>query len=109
MTEDTIVRIEATLKNSTLAAEEKQQLLQLVESLRLELRALPQERAEKGASVAAFTEVAAREAVRKDKDPELLDYATGGMAKALENLGKEHPGLTRVVNQICDFLSGTGI
>ncbi len=109
MTEDTIARIEATLKNSALEAAEKQQLLQLVESLRRELRSLPQERAEKGASVAAFAEVAAREAVRKEKDPEMLDYATGGMAKALQNLGKDHPGLTRVVNQICDFLSGTGI
>lgn len=109
MTDDTIARIDALLRSSALSAAEKEQLLGLVGALRTELKALPQERAEKGASVAAFTEVATREAVRKDKDPEMLNYATGGIGKALGNLGKDHPALTRVVNQICDFLSGTGI
>lgn len=109
MANETITRIEQMLRDATLPQEERDTLLELMANLRQELATLSGEGAEKAASVASFTEVAAREAVRREKDPALLEHATAGMTKAVQSVGSGATGLTRVVNQICDFLSSMGI
>lgn len=109
MPNDTISRIEAMLQDSSLNADEKRKLLELVAGLKQELQALPKEGAEKAASVAAFAELATREAMRQEKDPALLEHATSGLDLAQQRLSKDYPKLARIVNQFCDFLSGSGI
>ena len=109
MVNETLNRVEAQLRDSRMVPAEKKRLLGLLEELKRELQAPAQAQAEDAASVAAFAEVAAREAAREEINPELLEHASAGLEKAAQSFGHKHPGLTRVVNQICDFLSGTGI
>lgn len=109
MIADTIARIEKRLAESSLDPAEKQRLVDLVAQLRQELDALPADSAEKASSVASFAEVAAQEATRGEKNPDLVAHATQGLEKAAHGLGRGYPGLTRIVNQLCELLSDTGI
>lgn len=109
MINQTLVRIEQRLRDAALDSQEKQTLQELVGNLRAELEALPESSREQAASLAAFTEVAAGEAVRREKDPAVLAHATEGIGISLRRMGQDHPALTRVVGQLCDFLSGMGI
>lgn len=109
MIKDTISRIEARLKDAQISDTEKEGLLKLLEELRGELEGIAANNAEKASSVASFAEIATREGTRGEKDPELLEHATDGLNKSIRSFESEHPELSRIVGQICDFLSGTGI
>lgn len=65
--------------------------------------------AEQAESIAGFTESGAREALRSQPDPELLDTSLDGLRKSVREFEASHPKLTEVVNAICHQLSNLGI
>lgn len=111
MINDTLRRIEQRLQESSLESGEKDRLQQLLVQLRSELENLPEESAESASSVAAYAEIATLQATREggSKESKLIEHASEGMSLSLAGFEQEHPGLTRAVNQFCEFLSGMGI
>lgn len=108
MIDDTLNKLEARLKHShNLSERNRRELEALVKELRREIDLLDDE--ERAESIAAFTESSAREALRDEKDEDLLDLSLQGLDKSTRQFEASHPKLTSVVNNICHQLSNLGI
>lgn len=110
MIHETLKKIDARLAASpTLSGENREALEALLSELRHEIDQLKGDRAEEAESLAAFTEAGAREALRAQQDPDLLDLSLTGMRRSVRHFEVSHPQLTQVVNGICQQLSNLGI
>jgi len=65
--------------------------------------------AEDTQSITGFTEVSIHEAMRKEKNPQLLKLSLRGLITAVERFENSHPKLVGIVNSICNILSNIGI
>ena len=110
MIEDTIARIEARLKNSSnLSAEQRNELLALLSTLKGELASLSQTNAEQAHRISGFVEASAHEVARDDHQPQVLQQAVDGLSRSVLGMEIRHPKLTDAVNSICTVLSNAGI
>jgi hypothetical protein len=110
MIEDTIGKIEARIKaGESINPERREELLQLLGTLKSEMAALSQTHGEQAQSIASFAEVSAHEATRTQQDPELLKLSLEGLGQSVEGFKKSHPRLVQVVNSISNTLSNLGI
>jgi Domain of unknown function (DUF4404) len=110
MINETIAKIEERLKNAnSLSAEQRAELLRLLTTLKAEVGNLSTEEAERAQSIAGFTAVSAHEAMREQKNPELVDLSLKGLAQSVQGFEDSHPKLVQVVNSICTTLSNLGI
>ncbi len=110
MIDETIGRIERTVNEAkTLEPERRQELLAMLGALKQELNHAADARQESAGSVARFAEVTAGEAVREEKDEDLLQTATQGLQRSLRDFEADHPQLVKLVNDLCMTLSNTGI
>ncbi len=109
MIRDTIVKIESALRNAGLREETRTELLELLGKLRAEIDGLAKTNAEDAQSVAGFAELSAREAIRRQKNPKLLDVSLKGLSTSVEEFEESHPQLVQVVNRICTTLANLGI
>lgn len=110
MVHETLQKIEARLAASpTLSPENKEALENLLRELKAQIDVMDDAQAEKAESIAGFTESGAREALRQEPDPELLDSSLDGLRKSVREFEASHPKLTQVVNNICHQLSNLGI
>ncbi|MFA5138492.1 MAG: DUF4404 family protein [Elusimicrobiota bacterium] len=110
MIEDTIARLEATIKKIGAASfGKKAELLRLLATLRREVEQLSKTHAEQARSIAGFTEVAAHESLRRDKSPELRELSVTGLSLSVRGFEASHPELVESVNEICSLLSSIGI
>jgi len=110
MVEETITQIEARIKKAnSLNDERKKELLDLLSTLRTEVSHLSKTDAEDAQSIAGFTEVSIHEAIREEKNPQLLDLSLKGLSTSVKRFENSHPRLVRIVNSICDTLSNIGI
>ncbi len=89
-----------------LDAAERQELLTLVSNLKLEMESLGDDHAE---SIAGFAGAAAHEAMRSERNPDLLEHAVRGLSESVKELESEHPRTVEIVNGICTMLSNLGI
>lgn len=107
---DTIAHIEARIAaTDSIPAEQRQELLQLLETLREEMSKLSKEDQESAQSIAGFAQVSAHEAMRKSKDPELLNLSLKGFGSSVDGFEQSHPKLVQIVNSISHTLSNLGI
>src|SRR5436309_2822118 len=110
MIDDTISKIEAKLKDSgTLTEEAKRELAGLLRTLKNEITALSKTDADQAQSIAGFAQTSAHEAIREEKNPELLKLSLEGLAASVEGFEGSHPSLVQLVNRICTTLSNIGI
>lgn len=110
MIEDTISKIEARIKaGESVPQERKEELLQLLATLKSEMGALSQTHGEEVQSIASFAELSAHEATRTQQNPQLLKLSLEGLAQSVEGFEKSHPRLVQIVNSISNTLSNLGI
>jgi hypothetical protein len=110
MIEDTIGKIEARIQGSdAIKAERRQELLQLLGTLKSEVAELSKTHDEQAQSIARFTEVSAHEATRTEQNPELLKLSLQGLGSSVQEFEESHPRLVQIVNNISSTLSNLGI
>jgi hypothetical protein len=110
MLHDTIAKIESKLQNSqNMSAERKAELLDLLNTLRAEVNELSKTERDKAQSIVGFAEISAHEAIRDQKNPELLDLSLKGFSSSVTEFEKSHPRLVQIVNRISTMLSNMGI
>ena len=110
MVEQTITEIEERIKKAkSLDDEKKKQLLDLLSTLKTEVSKLSTTDAEHAQSITGFAEVSIHEAMREEKNPQLLKLSLKGLSTSVERFENSHPNLVGVVNSICNFLSNIGI
>ncbi len=110
MVEQTITQIEERIKKAkSLDEEKKKQLLDLLSTLKAEVSKLSRTDAEDAQSITGFTEVSIHEAMREEKNPQLLKLSLKGLSTSVERFENSHPKLVGIVNSICNTLSNIGI
>jgi len=110
MVEETITQIEARIKKAkSLDDERKKELLDLLSTLKTEVSKLSKTDAEDAPSIDVFTEVSILEAIRAEKNPQLLKLSLRGLSTSVERFENSHPKLVGIVNSICNTLSNIGI
>ena len=110
MIEDTIGKIEARIQGAeTVKEERRQELLQLLGTLKSEVSELSKTHEEQARSIAGFTEVSTHEAIRAEQNPELLKLSLQGLGSSVSEFERSHPRLVQIVNAISNTLSNLGI
>jgi hypothetical protein len=110
MIEDTIGKIEARIKTGeSINPERRDELLQLLATLKSEMAALSHTHGEEAQSIASFAEVSTHEATRTQQNPQLLKLSLEGLSQSVEGFEKSHPRLVQIVNSISNTLSNLGI
>jgi hypothetical protein len=110
MIEDTIGKIEARIKGAeAIKDERRQELLQLLGTLKSEVAKLSKTHGEQAQSIAGFAEVSAHEATRAQRDPRLLRLSLEGLNSSVRELEESHPRMAQIVNAISHTLSNLGI
>ena len=110
MIRETITQIEARVNESeSLDDEKKKELLNLLSSLKTEVSQLSKTHAEDTRSIAGFAEISVHEAMREEKNPQLLKLSLEGLSKSVEGFEGSHPKLVAAVNSICLTLANLGI
>jgi hypothetical protein len=107
---ETITQIEARIeKAESLNDTKKKELLDLLCILKTEVSELSKTHAEQTRSITGFTEVSVHEAIREEKNPQLLKLSLEGLSTSVQEFESSHPKLVGVVNSICLTLSNIGI
>ncbi len=110
MIENTIGKIEERIRGAeTIKDERRQELLQLLGTLKSEVAELSKTHEEQAQSIAGFAEVSAHEATRAEQNPELLQLSLKGLGSSVRELEGSHPRLVQIVNAISSTLSNLGI
>jgi hypothetical protein len=110
MIEDTIGKIESKIQGAeTVKEERRQELLDLLGTLKAEVAQLSRTHGEQAQSIAAFTEVSAHEATRAEQNPQLLKLSLEGLRSSVREFEGSHPRLAQIVSAITNTLSNLGI
>ena len=110
MIKETITQIETRIKNDkSLNDDKKVELLNLLSTLKTEVSEFSKTHPEHTQSITRFAEVSIHEAIREEKNPQLLKLSLQGLSTAVEGFEGSHPRLVGIVNSICLTLSKTGI
>jgi hypothetical protein len=110
MVEEKITQIEARVKKAkSLNDERKKELLDLLSSLKTEVSELSKTHPEHIQGITGFIEISIHEAIREEKNPQLLKLSLQGLSNSLEGFEISHPKLVGIVNSICNTLSDIGI
>ena len=110
MIEETIQKIEARIQGAeAIKDERRQELLQLLGTLKSEVADLSTTHGEQAQSIAGFTELSTHEATRAEQNPQLLNLSLQGLASSVKGFEGSHPRLVQIVNAISNTLSNLGI
>jgi len=110
MLQHTIEKLEERLKDAeAIPGENKTELLNLVSTLKTEIADLARTHNEDAESITGFAELSAREAMRREKNPELVRLSIEGLGSSVRGFETSHPKLVEAVNAICTMLSNLGI
>ena len=110
MLKDTIQQIENAIKKiDSVDGKKKAELLGLLAALKSELERLSETHEEDARSIAGFAELAAREALRKQKSPGLMKHSLDGLALSAEGFEASHPRLVEIIDAISGMLARIGI
>ena len=110
MIEKNISEIEAKIRAANSISEaRKQELLQLLGTLKSEVGTLSKTHSEQADSIANFAKLSALEATRTEPNQQLRDLSNQGLLSSVEGFEKSHPKLVQIVNSISKTLSDLGI
>ena len=87
----------------------RQELLELVGTLKAEVAELSKTHGEQAQSIAGFTELSTHEATRTEQNPQLLKLSLEGLNSSVGGFEQSHPRLVQIVNAISSTLSNLGI
>ncbi len=110
MLPETISQIETRLQNAgDLTAKQRAELLLLLGRLKTEITTLSKTHEEEAQSIAAFANISAQEALRTNKNHELIGHSVDGLELSVAEFEDTHPKLVEVVNRIATALADVGI
>ena len=110
MIQETIQQLEKRIeKTETIDNKEREELIGLLGTLKSEVLSLSKTHPEQAESITGFAQVSTHEAIRKEKDPQLLDLSVKGLTSSIKGFENSHPELVRIVNAISVTLSNLGI
>jgi phage I-like protein len=110
MIQETLSKIEAQIECAgTITPEAKEELRQLLGTLKAEVGEIAQTHAEQARTISGFAQVSAHEATREQKNPQLLKLSLEGLAASVGGFENSHPRLVAIVNRICTTLSNLGV
>src|SRR5262245_49924347 len=110
MIEETVGKIESRIQAAeSINEQRRQELLELVGTLKAEVAELSKTHGEQAQSIAGFTELSTHEATRTEQNPQLLKLSLEGLGSSVEGFEKSHPRLVQIVNAISSTLSNLGI
>jgi hypothetical protein len=110
MLDETLAQLETKIRQaSALNETQKTELVQLLQTLHAEIHALALTHAEQAESITGFTEVSTHEAVRRHRNPQLVELALKGLVSSVESFETTHPQLVSLVNSISMLLANIGI
>jgi len=110
MIEKTISEIEAKINSAeAVSPQRRQELLQLLGTLKVEVAKLSKTNSEQADSIAGFAQLSTHEVMRTEPKPELRELSLQGLRSSVEDLEQSHPRLTEIVNRISKMLSDWGI
>jgi hypothetical protein len=110
MINKTISEIESKISSAeSVSPERRQELLQLLATLKTEVAKLSKTNSEQADSIAGFAQLSTHEAMRTEQNPQLRELSLQGLRSSVEDLEQSHPRLTQIVNRISKTLSDLGI
>ncbi len=110
MIDNTIGKIEDRIRGAeSIKDERRQELLQLLGTLKAEVSELSKTHQEQAQSIAGFTDLSTHEATRAEQNPELLKLSLQGLGSSVTEFEQSHPRLVQIVNAISSMLSNLGI
>ena len=110
MIQETINKIEARVKETqSLPDEKKRELLNLLSTLKTEVSEFSKTHPEHLQSISGFAEVSIHEAIRQEKNPQLLNLSLQGLSTSAQGFESSHPKLVGIVNSLCHALSNIGV
>jgi hypothetical protein len=110
MIEKTISEIEAKIGGTgAVTPAQKQELLQLLATLKTEVGTLAKTHGEQADSIAGFVQMSAHEATRTQPNPELRELSLQGLRSSVTGFEVSHPHLVQLVSRISQTLSDLGI
>jgi hypothetical protein len=110
MIDSTIKRIEKTItETEAIDGKRKEELLNLVSSLRQEIGSLDESHREHAGSIVSYAETSVREATRNEPDDEMLKHSLDGLSLSVRRFEVSHPTLIGVINNIGQVLGNIGI
>lgn len=110
MLEETVKKMEDAIRRIDSAeSSDKAELLSLLASLRSEVQRLSATHEEQAHSIASLADMAAHEATRQEKSPELLQHSLTGLGLSAQGFEASHPDLVETINEICVMLARIGI
>jgi hypothetical protein len=110
MIKDTISKIETKIKESEhITVENKTEYFSMLQNLKSEIETLAKTEKNQAESITGFTNMSVHEAVREDKNEQLLDISLEGLQKSIEGFEVSNPNLVAAVNSFCSLLSNLGI
>jgi len=110
MIDETFKKIEKRITGASgLKSESREELQDLLETLRDEVTQLSKTHPEHSESIVGFTDLSSHEAVKAKQQPELLKPALQGLEASVMEFENEHPKLSQIVNRISLLLSNMGI
>lgn len=108
--EQTIEQLETRIRSAeSIKPERKEELLELLGSLKSEVAEFSRTHGEHAESIAGFTELSTYEATRSEQNPRLLDLSLQGLTSSVEGFEESHPRLVQLVNALSQTLSNLGI
>ena len=110
MLNETIERMEKRIRSSeNLDDEQKKELLDLLSRLIMETKSLVEAHCEDVSSITGFMDRSVHEALREEKNPELLKHSLEGLSLSARRFEVSHPTLIGLINDISRTLSNIGI
>ena len=107
---ETIKKIETRIRTAgSITKENKTELLNLLAALESEIVKLSQSQSEHAESVAGFIERSTHEAIRREKNPELLRLSLAGLEASVKGFEASHPRLVADINCISTVLANMGL
>jgi len=110
MLKDTVAKLENAIRQiRSLGSPDKTALLTLLAELQTEVQKLSKTNQEQAHSIASLADLAAHEATRRTKSPDLLQHSVAGLALSAQGFEASHPQLVDTVNRVCTMLARIGI
>lgn len=110
MIDEKLDKIEEKIRNaSSMQAENKSIVLDLLSDLKKELKEVDEKDTALLSNTGSFAEVGANEVARENGDKGILDIALQGLNESVKGFEKSHPKLVQVINSICTQLSNSGL
>jgi len=105
----TISKIKKTIQdNSTIPNKDKDLIMNLLDTLKVEVNELSKSHSEEAESIVGFIERSTYESIRKKKNPTLLNLSIQGIGESVKEFEASHPKLAETVNFLSSALANSG-